>query len=104
MMPKQLQLGGLAEGRRPALKRKVWHKDCINNRLRKANITQKYLENLAQFHSSWREIVHTGKKDFEQNRVQHEKPKRDIRNGTDDNFLENVVREFELTSNVCGRV
>lgn len=52
-------------------------------------------ENLTLDCSSWRKLVHNGKRDFEQNRVAHKKLKKHIK-GIDINFPENIVTESNM--------
>lgn len=45
--------------------------------------------------------MQNGKRDFEQNHVIYEEPKRDIRNGLDGNFIANAATRFALKFNEC---
>lgn len=61
-------------------------------------------ENLTLNHSSQGKAVHSVKKDFEPNDVEHEKLECDAHKGLDINFPENVDIEFHITSHECNHV
>lgn len=53
-------------------------------------------KNLDLDRSSWRKAKHNGKRDFEQNRVAHNRLRRVIRKNHNVNFHKNVATKFDL--------
>ena len=81
-LPKQLLYGELVYGKRLAQKPKMRHKDCVKTTLKKCGIDEVTWESKAMDRGQLRKEVYDGKNNFENERVRHNKVKKDVRKDT----------------------
>ena len=98
-LPKQVLYGELMQGKRPRHKPKLRFKDSLKHSLNLCNIDVKCWEDLCADEDEWCKIVDNGVKSFENNRVEHEKLKRNVRKRQ-----EITIQDNHLICEICSRV
>ena len=98
-LPKQVLYGELMQGKRPRHKPKLRFKDSLKHSLNLCNIDVKCWEDLCADEDEWCKIVDNGVKSFENNRVEHEKLKRNVRKRQ-----EITIQDNHFICEICSRV
>ena len=103
-IPKQLFYGEISVGKRLPCKPKLRYKDCLKNSLKETDIPVDNWEELANDRPAWRNISSKSVHQFENNRIVHQKRKRDARKGKDIEVPSNIGSKSDLTCVTCERV
>ena len=103
-LPKQLLYGELCEGKRPRHKPKFRYKDCIKATLKKCKVNIDFWEENAQDKAHWRQLVSRGIEQYERDRKDHEKLKRQVRKQGSNVSCVEIGISPELACQECGRV